>query len=163
MDPGSIESSIGALIPLSGRVAKDLSNVAQKDSTAVGVLIAAVSSGCSSLAPILTQLKQAINLDKLRLWSGPRSSWTFVISRLELALKACNTILSTLEEEIEKIKGTKTLKWVSKAKYAWNEHGLRDLSGTIKTQEDALKLLLKALQRLVIITILMTQEIHKWQ
>jgi hypothetical protein len=161
MDPASLVDLIGTLKPLSTKVAKALRNAQKKESPEIrfsiaAVPVAAVSSECSDLAHILSQIAQALNSADSRLGFKPSPSATYINACLEHALECCSSILLTLDGDVEKIGGSRmlrSLKWKSKEKYVWNEDGSKELLVILKAQKAALKILLSAIQRLAMNTI----------
>jgi hypothetical protein len=148
MDPLSIAGLVGALIPLCVKVTHTLHDVKTKYSQA-NLTISTIISECSVIATALTQMDEIAKRDPSGLSSRLDPNTSHLGASIELALGGCSITLAVLNEEVVKLTGIEKVGFLrrrSKAKYLWNEGGMKELLTTLRGQQSALHLLITAVQ-----------------
>jgi hypothetical protein len=151
MDPVTIIGLVASLVPMCAKVGKALSDVRSKYNNA-SMTLSSIASECSVIATALSQIEQVAIKDPRGLSSRLDASGSQLGASFELALNGCGLALSVLSEEVGKMEGSggvRILGWKSKAKFVWNEEGMKDLLGNLRGQNGALHLLVTALQTYV--------------
>jgi len=152
MDPLSILGLVGSLVPMCVKITKSLNDVKSKYSQS-NATISAIICECSVIATALTHIEKLAKQDPRALASRLDPNTSQLGSSFELALNGCSITLIVLNDEIQKMIGSEKtgfLSWKSKAKYLWNEEGMKDMLTTIRGQQSALHLLVTAIQTLVV-------------
>lgn len=148
MDPLSIVGLVGTLVPLCVRVTYALNNVKTNYSQS-NMTISAIVSECSVIAAALTQIERIAKQDPDGLASRLDPNTSQLGASFELAMSGCSITLTVLNEEVQKLIGAEKvgfLGWRPRAKYIWNEAGMKDLLATLRGQQSALHLLVAAIQ-----------------
>ncbi len=144
MDPLSIVASASALVFASVKVVKGLSDIRERYKAAAA-MIASISSECMILHIALSQIQK---LALIGSFFDRLSSQLDLEDSLELALLSCTQTFSALEEEIRELspKGEQRDDHFLRLKYLWNEETMREILMQLRSQQNALSVLLTAIQ-----------------
>jgi hypothetical protein len=144
MDPLSIVASASALVFASVRAVKGLCGLRECYKTA-GTMIASISSECMVLHIALSQIQKLALIDS---FFDRLASQLDLKDSLELALLSCTQTLSALEEEIRELspKGEQKGDHFLRLKYLWNEETMREILLQLRSQQNAISVLLTAIQ-----------------
>lgn len=144
MEPLSLVASASALGFASVKTVKGLYDLRKRYKTA-GTMITSISSECTVLHIALTQIQKLALTDSFydRLASQPDLKDSF-----ELALLSCTQTFSALEEEICELSPKPEQKdnQFQRLRYLWNEETMREILQQLRGQQNAINLLLTAIQ-----------------
>jgi hypothetical protein len=144
MDPLSIVASASSLVFASVRAVKGLCDLRERYKTA-GTMIASISSECMVLHIALSQIQKLALIDS---FFDRLASQLDLKDSFELALLSCTQTLSALEEEIRELspKGEQKDDHFLRLKYLWNEESMREILLQLRSQQNAISVLLTAIQ-----------------
>jgi hypothetical protein len=144
MDPLSIVVSASTLVFASVKVVRGLCDLQERYKRA-GAMIASISSECMVLHIALSQIQKLALTGSFfdRLASQPELKDSF-----ELALLSCTQTFSALEEEIHELspKSEQEDDHFLRLKYLWNEETMREILLQLRSQQNAISVLLTAIQ-----------------
>lgn len=149
MDPLSLSASIAAIVSIFGNALKILNGCCSTYAIA-SVIITSIYSETSiittSLARIQTLIDRHPEVVCSHLTSQPQLLTTF-----DIALTGCKVIATYLESELRKLSGgtnngSADVDRSARAKFVLNEDTLKELLQSIRGQQQALTLLIQAIQ-----------------
>lgn len=144
MDPLSIVASASSLVFAGVKVVKGLSGLRKRYKTA-GTIIASISSECMVLHIALSQIHKLAMVDS---FFDRLASHLELKDGFELALLSCTQTFSALEEEIRKLspEGEQKDDHFLRLKYLWNGETMREILLQLRSQQNAISVLLTAIQ-----------------
>ncbi|KAF2117183.1 P-loop containing nucleoside triphosphate hydrolase protein [Lophiotrema nucula] len=152
MDPLSISASVSTLLVGSTRIVQ-MANTVRLKYKAAAMIMAGIASECSTINVALAQLQvhfTRVDLSSYKAQQGGED----VLRCIDTVTLGCSMALSLIEEHLaagirdEGVESSKMESGVSrkeKAKFVWNEDGIKDLVMQLRGYQSSLTLLLNVL------------------